>query len=1323
MGTDVLVCSRCGKLVPRTERYCTHCGEPVDPKLVDELQSLYTQLRVFEKVIADGAGERTVVDLHAAYLQRYLELRRGPAIAAPITVPLTPNTHPSPLAAPTLAGSPSSIESSAASPAPTPSPATTPVRVAAAMGFPGDAGAGAAPASAGPVFSWRHFVAEQAIAIMAYLGGFLLLVATLAFVVGAWQALPDPVKLIGVVVVYAVFGVFGFALRNSARLRTVGRVYLGVFALMTPLVALALYRFELQHIPNFPISGMICLSAAYAAIIYLALAWRTQFMTYAYLGWTSLGVAGLAIVSWVEAPREWAFFVLGGIGIVLLLPYHLRRIGRVADFATIAAEPALQLGALASGVAAVGTFILAATNWGDGAAAPRGTGFSQAAVAMSACVLVPLAVGWSISLRSRGRADSDFDRLIKDIVDGLIAAFAAQAVMALASWMQASSQTMAVLLGVLALAECVGVFILRSAAHERTGLRWAILFLAFALGSIGVRLVAGDAPPNWPLIVALTATLIVIVAAAIIENVPWLLLVAGPFLTFDYNTLVRALFLPSASSEWFAFSTFEAALALGLWGVALSFGLRRATRRFAPPVYVVAFGVALYVLPLLVGHSARYQTATLVLFALAALIAGRRERQPEFGGLTTGLFGILAVLPFLLNQATARNGWIIAAVILVPAVAALIIRRGMGRVWAYAPYAVALFAAVLGGVTFTFNPHVSTAQLSMLGIPFAVWILLADAGLALVASLWEDQAWAPIFSALLALWALVITRDHVAAFVLVLALAGIGAALRQLRGHWWNVAFHAAAILGSLNTVGALSDLGLAAANWRVAELLAFAVVAYILCIQERSPAFTAVSTLYALGAIHYLPGPDRLTLTLVITFGCAALGVALSRLVGRNWALAVYGIAVEASILASFRIVPPDAGRLEALLLIFAVIAYAIAILERQPWAALGATLYAAWAVLAQPDAHALLPLALCFAVLGLVIGRILGPRWSWPAYTAAAIATAYTAITGESHPVFEAGALAALALAAYLVVVIESRADALPLPFVLGALALAATTNAFHWATWQSILSYSALGWLYFSGAWLWVRLPTFRSRGPMWWMNLADDLPETSPWRDVRQVGLVIHRWSGLLVGVGAVVAAFLSPESFSPHTSSTETVVIALLALAGLLGIQGRTSGWRLAWYIAGELVALACTWQARWLGADNTQAFILAPASYQILIGALIASDERLGRPVRAGQILSLIGSLLLLLPTLSQSFQVDPNWLYALLLAVESLVIVGAGVGTRSRLLVLTGSIFIGAAALRGAALAVNSGVPIALVIGAVALMLLGGATWLSLRARREAHQ
>ena len=170
---------------------------------------------------------------------------------------------------------------------------------------------------------------------------------------------------------------------------------------------------------------------------------------------------------------------------------------------------------------------------------------------------------------------------------------------------------------------------------------------------------------------------------------------------------------------------------------------------------------------------------------------------------------------------------------------------------------------------------------------------------------------------------------------------------------------------------------------------------------------------------------------------------------------------------------------------------------------------------------------------------------------------------------------------------------------------------------------------------------------------------------------------------------------------------------------MLALLGSDTTFRLALYGAGELVALAITWEARWLGADNLQAFVLAPGSYQLLIGALLPADDHLDNPERLAQAASLVGTLILLLSTLAQSLASEPNWVYALALAVEALVIVGVGVGTHSRMLVVAGSAFVGLAAIRGAILAIQSGLPIPLVIGVLAVLLMGVATWLSLRARR----
>ncbi len=165
---------------------------------------------------------------------------------------------------------------------------------------------------------------------MAYLGGFLLLVATLSFEVGAWHITPDQqldneLKLAIVALVYLAFGALGIALRRVDHLRTVGRAYLGVFALMTPLVALAAYIFELRSL-GVPVAGMLCVAAFYAAAVYLALAGRTGFATYAYFGWTAFLVGALAVVSWANAPGEWSAAALGAVSCVLLLPRAMHRL-------------------------------------------------------------------------------------------------------------------------------------------------------------------------------------------------------------------------------------------------------------------------------------------------------------------------------------------------------------------------------------------------------------------------------------------------------------------------------------------------------------------------------------------------------------------------------------------------------------------------------------------------------------------------------------------------------------------------------------------------------------------------------------------------------------------------------------------------------------------------------------------------------------------------------------------------------------------------------------------------------------------------------------
>jgi hypothetical protein len=1177
------------------------------------------------------------------------------------------------------------------------------------------------------VFSWRAFVADQAIAIMAYLGGFLLLVATLAFEVGGWQDLANGAKLAAVVVVYVVFGALGITLRRSVQLRTVGRAYLGVFALMTPLVALAVYRFELQPL-GFPIAGMVCVAAAYAAAIYLLLAQRTGFVAYAYLGWTALTAAALAVVPWASATPEWYPVALAAASVVLVVCERLgprRLIARLV-------EPAMHLGAVTSAAAALGTLAVGASVW---SAAVQGVDSSSGSLSVAALALAAAGVSlvgflWEWAVSDDISSLPSLPVEIRITLDVLATAYAALAIVGIAVWLGADRSGVSVVLAALAVAIIARVVLLRWLAAGTVGLRYALEALAATLAAGGAWNVAGNPAPNTPLLAALSAGFLVTLAAALLEDAPWIVLAAGLFLSLDYHTLLLAIAawtgadrqLTSTAVAARVLSNYTLALIFALWlaGLALSFGGR--WRRYAWPVLLTALGNALYeCILLLATQSVRYETAVLAVLALAALVAGWRMRQPVWAGVTTGLFGVLAATTGMLVTDDPAGVFLIA---LVPVTLALGVRRWLGRDYAYGPYLVALWAAALA------SRHLEqlwqlSAQVAPLGLHLSLWLLLLVAAAALLAALMERAAWTMIASALLALAALVIFRPDVpaASVALVIAFAGIGVALRQYRGRWWSVPWHGAAALGALL---AARDIGMVrgATHWEVTALLGFAALAYLVALHERQPWATAATTAYALLAVWTIPGPGSLVPTLAITFGAALAGGALRLRLGRDWALALYTAGAGASVAAIARISPYNAGVAEALLLLFAATAYGLAVLERrgpaQAIAGLAPALYAGAAAVAQPDAHALLPLALALGLAGLGVSRLSGPRWGWPFYAAAAVAGALCATMGLREPGFEALALLALALVSYAVAASESRPDLLPLALLLGGLALAAEIGALGAPAWLATLAFAALSWVYYAGAALWRRIPWLRSSG-VWWPAPLRDHAVAMRIGEPRTAGVWIHQWGGLAVATGTPLGAALAANGLSPHSSAAQAGALALFSLAGLLVVHERITAGRVWLYVAGGFAALALSWEARWLGADNVQAFVLAPGSYLIVAGSLMPADDRLGQLRRLGRQLTLAGMLVLLLPTVVQSFVGDSTWIYALLLAGEALALAGYGVGSRSRLLVLTGSLFVGVAALRGAALAVDSGVPVALVIALLALLLMGLATWLSLRARRDA--
>jgi hypothetical protein len=311
---------------------------------------------------------------------------------------------------------------------------------------------------------------------------------------------------------------------------------------------------------------------------------------------------------------------------------------------------------------------------------------------------------------------------------------------------------------------------------------------------------------------------------------------------------------------------------------------------------------------------------------------------------------------------------------------------------------------------------------------------------------------------------------------------------------------------------------------------------------------------------------------------------------------------------------------------------------------------------------------------------------------------------------------ALTLLALLAYLAAVLAARPAVLVLALTLGVVALATEGIAQGWVGWQTTLAFVGLAWLYQLGRFLW---------GWLLWLRSPAVPPAQTPqqrWSDPVQAGERVHLVGGLIVAVGTTLLPLSAPGVFGVQQPQTLATSVALLALAGMLALLARRPQFHVLWYLCGLLASIAVTWLIRWLGAENVQAFVVAPGSYLLIVGTFLPGDARVPYPLRLGQAATLSGSLLLLLPTLYQTYSPVPNITYQVVLFGEALVIMVLGIGTRWRYLILTGSAFVGVAALSAVNLALQKGVSLGVVFGVAALVLILAATGLSIwRSRRVA--
>jgi hypothetical protein len=795
MQQSTRICPTCHRTVDSSLKYCPFCQNPVDPALLDDLRWMYRVLQDLDRRIALGEGSTTIQALRDDINGDYLAKRT--ALGA--------------------AGSPKEVASIAALPR------------AALEGEK-------ASTAVAQGFSWSAFFAEQSIAILAYTGAFLLLVATLSFEVGGWQVLNDTAKLAIVVAVYALFGIAGLVLLPRPRMRTISQTYLGIFALMTPLVGLAAYQFEFRA-AGFSVQGVVSATAWYTTLVYLALALRTRYQHYSYMGWIVGVLAAESILLWANVSGAWCLFILAVSAIVLLTPPLLR----LPDFfASPALVVSLVVSVLLAIIMAIVGLIIALQSLDPY------TGMQQIqhpfTVAMVPFAL--LACFWSIIARSRGLR-------IGELLELATLALVIQTIASIGGDLNISRIQMGDLLAVLAVLAGATALAYRRLTPDRRTTHSGAWGLALILPLIGWLFNASLPDPNQPLLVCLGIGAMLSFILVVSEKAEWWLVYGGLAILIVFHSVVAGILVQSGhgiGTTEYAIVTAWALVGLTVvfWIVSLGLTLQASTEHLSRPAYMVAAVTGLYssllliVLPYFQGHLA-YETLTLAGFTALALVAGLRDRtlQPA-SQIGVGVFGFLTLVPYLLTSASSASYW---EWFLPPVAAALVavgVRAWLGRGQALPLYIVALVGLLIGQVRLFSDPSASSA--GPLGFSPAIWFTLIFGILGIAVAVIEDHWWVTVLPAYCALVASIATEQAISGYLLTLAVVAISILLRSWRGRWWNIALLSASVLMAMIEISIFRDSSPHAEALKLGFLAVTALAGYITVVLDRGYPETVIA-------------------------------------------------------------------------------------------------------------------------------------------------------------------------------------------------------------------------------------------------------------------------------------------------------------------------------------------------------------------------------------------------------------------------------------------------------------------------------------------------
>ena len=1012
---------------------------------------------------------------------------------APPAPPIAPAAKPARIAPATPSASPVGKSPEIAPPRPPVPPVVRPAGVAPASQpvVPAVRPTPAAPARERPslsqlVFSWRSFLADQAITIVASLGAFLVLIGALSFIITAHNT---ALSFLIVFAVHTLFGIVGVSTYRFPNLRVVSRIYTGIYVLLVPLVGFAFYN--LIHVSQLAPPVVIAIAAAYAAIVYSALAISQRFALFGYLGAMALVVTDLAVAGALHLGYWWWPSML----MLLALP-ALVSVGRPSgrQFFTghlmVLRDPVRIFMFTIVGVCALGIIITTFYSLVlDGFGAPaREIRFSILSMMLLLSLWTSLYLWltrrtkWVLVLVGLSLASVlafCYAFYFEHIGYALALTGAALVYHGLSRFAPRLLQpfdTLGLRLDQLAL---VLVSIIPIISEPRLPLRLlsqGIFNTSFGLSSPIIWETVGE-------LIAVGAGLMLTISVALSRAAlrgpsgtprnawPWLLLLSGALLNWEYSTVVLAL---HAIPAW-CFLGLTLVLVVGAIIVR-----QRFSSSWANPMDVLTLAEAILTLSLSLGQPDSLWA--LLLLSYGVVLYQRRQNW-------LFLPVAFALLAFPILIVTHRLQVILLMGILLPLAAAAVRRlmpanlvtlgSGLPTNWRVSigwewPLLVIAFLSAIIVSSFDVISSVSTVH-TWLEVPFPVAVELATFSLAwYVSAALARVKWWLLPTIGFAIAALLLPSNPFWVLVgVTCASAALALGVSRFAGRGWASPLYIVTLLAALMTgIVGHTQHQLLATTW---ILLAFAVLVYIMGVVEDWTPWLWIMPVFAIWSLvdsAVLLGDLFRPPTVVLI--CAAAGVAIGTLrpfaVRRNrfvrYGLPFYTTAFVAAVLTGVYgtlagVNNPFPGAVPVALLVYAVVAYGVLLFERRPWwlglvagfatwGILLATGTASYAVLGieMTPASDVLAIGIALGVVGLLLSRVVklptlnavisvsgynlvGFSWSWPWYVTALVAAI---VTGVFAPLpVAAWALLGFAVLFYIIGVVEDQVSWLWLAPVL--------------------------------------------------------------------------------------------------------------------------------------------------------------------------------------------------------------------------------------------------------------------------------------------------